>query len=200
MILAGFLANEFTLAMLEVEIKFPVSDLAAFEDRLMAQGAEFRSRQRESDYYHNAPHRDFAKTDEALRVRETGECRYITYKGPRRDADTKTREEIEVPLATRPDAASNMARLLETVGFRRVAMVQKWRSQYRLRRKGFLVLITLDRVQDVGNYVELEIMVPEDQYEAARKTVIDLGEELGLSQPERRSYLELFLEKHGDKS
>jgi len=186
--------------MLEVEIKFPVEDLAALEDRLEARGAEFKGRQRESDHYHNAPHRDFAKTDEALRVRETGDSNYITYKGPRRDSDTKTREEIEVPLATGHSVASNMAKLLEIIGFRHVAVIEKWRSQYRLEWQGFEVVIALDRVQDVGDYVELEIMAPEDHYEASRAAVVDLGKELGLARSERRSYLELWLERHGGRS
>jgi adenylate cyclase class 2 len=186
--------------MLEVEIKFPVDDLAALEDRLQAEGAKFKSRQRESDSYHNAPHRDFAKTDEALRIREAGDSNYMTYKGPKRDTDTKTREEIEVPLGAGHVVTSDMVKLLKSIGFRPVAVVQKWRSQYRLLRKGFEVLITLDRVQDVGNYVELEILAPDDQYETARAVVVDLGQELGLARPERRSYLELLLERHGDKS
>jgi adenylate cyclase class 2 len=186
--------------MLEVEIKFPVDDLAALGDRLKERRAEFKSRLGECDYYHNAPHRDFAKTDEALRIRETGDSNYITYKGPKRDSDTKTREEIEVPLAAGQDVAGNMVKLLETIGFRQAAIIRKWRDQYRLKWKGFEVVIALDRVRDVGDYVELEIMAPEDQYETARAAVIDLGKELGLARPERRSYLELWMEKHGVRS
>jgi len=186
--------------MLEVEMKFPADDLAQLEDRLGKQGAQFKVRQEERDSYHSAPYRDFAKTDEALRVRAAGDSNYITYKGPKRDADTKTREEIEVPLAAGQHVASNMAKLLETLGFRHVAIITKSRRQYRLQWKGFEVVIALDRVQDVGNYIELEIMAPEDQYAAARAAVVELGQALGLTQPERRSYLELWLEEHGGKS
>jgi adenylate cyclase class 2 len=187
-------------AMLEVEIKFPVLDLGALETRLEVQGAEFKSRKRESDHYHNAPHRDFARTDEAIRVRETDDSNYITYKGPKRDSDTKTREEIEVPLAAGAVVASDMVKLFETIGFRHVAVIQKSRRQYRLKWKGFEVVIALDRVEDVGDYAELEIMAPEDQYEPARAAVMELAKDLGLARPERRSYLELWLEKHGGKS
>jgi adenylate cyclase class 2 len=186
--------------MLEVEIKFPVDNLAELENRLVERGAKFKSRQQESDYYHNAPHRDFAKTDEALRVRSAGDSNYITYKGPKRDSDTKTRKEIEIPLGAGLNVASDMAKLLETVGFRHVAIIQKWRDQYRLQWRDFEVVIALDRVEDVGDYVELEIVVSEDQYESARAAVLDLGKELELTRPERRSYLDLWLEKHGGKS
>jgi adenylate cyclase class 2 len=186
--------------MLEVEIKFPVDDLAALEDHLKAHGAEFKNRQRESDQYLNAPHRDFAKTDEAIRIRAAGQSNCITYKGPKRDADTKTRQEIEVPLADGPLVTTSMVELLEMVGFRYVAVITKWRDQYRHKWQNFDVVIALDRVQDVGDYAELEIMASEDQYEMARAAVIDLGKELGLARPERRSYLELWLEKHGGKS
>ena len=84
--------------MLEVEMKFPVADLAALEARLARGGAGTAAERRDADHYFNAPDRDFARTDEALRVRTIGPANFVTYKGPKRDPLTKTRTEIEVPL------------------------------------------------------------------------------------------------------
>lgn len=54
--------------MYEVEIKVP-ADVDAVRDRLRTAGAERVDARRQRDVYYDAPHRDFAETDEALRVR-----------------------------------------------------------------------------------------------------------------------------------
>ena len=54
----------------------------------------------QEDIYFNSPIVDFAKTDEALRIRTTkqGDEKhiFITYKGAKIDSESKTREEIEL--------------------------------------------------------------------------------------------------------
>ena len=113
--------------MLEVEVKFQVIDFAALERRLAEWGAFSDGPHQEADHYFNAPDRDFARTDEALRLRRIGSDNYITYKGPKLDAQTKTRTEIEVPLATGDEAADAFDRLLVHLGYRPVAVVRKRR-------------------------------------------------------------------------
>lgn len=54
--------------MYEVEIKVP-ADVDAVRGRLRTAGAERVDARRQRDVYYDAPHRDFAETDEALRVR-----------------------------------------------------------------------------------------------------------------------------------
>ena len=44
-----------------------------------------------------------------------------------------------------------------------------------------------------GSYVELEIVVAENQVDAARTALLGLAAKLGLAEPERSSYLELIL-------
>src|SRR5690349_1973211 len=51
--------------MLEVEMKFPVTDFADVESRLTASGARLNCDRRDIDHYFNAPDRDFARSDEA---------------------------------------------------------------------------------------------------------------------------------------
>src|SRR5437660_4302743 len=111
--------------MVEVEQKFRGVDFAALEERLRALCAVESERRMEADHYFNAPDRDFAKTDEALRIRRVGARNFITYKGPKRDLQTKTRTEIELPLADGPEAAEDFARLLVNLGYRPVAVVRK---------------------------------------------------------------------------
>src|SRR5262245_47640848 len=72
-------------SMLEIEVKYRAQDATSFDDRLRALGATPTADRQDADAYYNAPHRDFAVTDEALRVRRIGEQNYVTYKGPRKD-------------------------------------------------------------------------------------------------------------------
>src|SRR5712692_1927574 len=111
--------------MVEVEQKFRGVDFTALEQRLRALGAVEGERRSEADHYFNAPDRDFARTDEALRIRRVGTANLVTYKGPKRDLHTKTRTEIEVPLSDGYETADEFARLLVHLGYRPVAVVRK---------------------------------------------------------------------------
>ncbi len=179
--------------MLEVEMKFPAPHWENLNRQLAAWGAKKLETRREEDHYFNAPDRDFARTDEALRIRRVGSANFITYKGPKKDPQTKTRTEIEVPLAPGHDAAQALTQLLVHLGYRPVAVVEKRRQVLQIHKEGFLLEICLDEVTDVGRFVELEILAPDDQLESARKVVLAAAAELGLNNSERRSYLELLL-------
>ena len=180
--------------MLEVEMKFPIDDFAAVESRLAGAGASPACARRDVDHYFNAPDRDFARTDEALRLRRIGEANFVTYKGPKQDAQTKTRTEIEVSLAEGPAAAEGFMRILTHLGYRPVAVVQKQRRVYHLERAAFSLEVCLDDVEGVGRFIEVETLAPEEHLADARRVVQELATDLGLGRSERRSYLELLLE------
>jgi adenylate cyclase class 2 len=185
--------------MLEVEMKFPVDDLPALERRLVAwPGAAPAAPLDEADHYFNAPDRDFARTDEAFRLRRIGPANFLTYKGPKRDAQTKTRTEVEVPLAEGDAVAEAMTRLVRHLGYRPVWVVRKRRRIFRVRRDGFALEVCLDEVDGLGSFAELEIQAPEEQLDAAREVLRRAAADLGLGASERRSYLELLLLKRGE--
>jgi adenylate cyclase class 2 len=186
-----------THAMLEVEVKYAAADFAAVEARLRQWGARADPPRTDADHYFNAPDRDFAVTDEALRLRRIGEHNFVTYKGPKRDALTKTRTEIEVPLAPGEGPADDFVRLLAGLGYRPVAVVRKARRVFHLERGGFDLEVSLDDVEGVGRFAELEILAPEEQFDAARDVLLQTAAELGLSASERRSYLEMLLAARG---
>jgi adenylate cyclase class 2 len=186
--------------MLEVEMKFPIADFKTLERRLSEWGATQVTRRREADQYFNAPDRDFASTDEALRLRRIGDANYVTYKGPKRDLQTKTRTEVEVPLAPGEAAAEGFSQILRHLGYRPVTVVRKERRVYRLERDGFPLEICLDDVEGLGAFAELEIMAPEEQLESARKVVLNTAAALGLAGSERRSYLQMLLQTRVEKA
>jgi adenylate cyclase class 2 len=177
--------------MYEVEVKVR-ADLDRVRARLDELGATHVDSVEQVDTYYDAPHRDFAATDEAFRVREerTDEAAEtkVTYKGPLVEDDSKTREEFE----TRVGDSDTMRAIAESLGFDPAATVEKSRQRYAI--EGFTV--TLDSVDGVGEFVEVETDVEtESDVEAARESAFDLLEDLGLDPDEqtRTSYLGLLL-------
>lgn len=180
--------------MLEIEMKFRVDDFAAVAARLAEWGAEAGPQEIESDHYYNAPDRDFGKTDEALRLRRVGTSSRITYKGPKQPGPTKTRTEIEVPLADGDGPAGDFLRVLEKLGYRATAVVNKKRTSYAMRRGDFVMNVCLDDVERVGRFVEVEIVATADRRDDADRILMRTATELGLTQYEPRSYLHMVLE------
>jgi adenylate cyclase class 2 len=178
----------------EVEQKFPLADRAEVRRRLVTLGAEFADPLEQADTYFAHPARDFARTDEALRLRQVGEWNFVTYKGPKLDSQTKTRREIELSLDCGPVAAEQFADLLLALGFRRVLTVHKTREPGHLLRGGHEVHIALDHVERLGDFLELEIAASDVSLSAAQAVLAGLVAELKLQASERRSYLELLLE------
>jgi adenylate cyclase class 2 len=177
----------------EVEQKFPVSDLADLEQRLLALGATIGAPQPEADLYFAHPTRDFAATDEALRIRRKGRSNLITYKGPKIDSTTKTRQEIELPLASGDESAQAWSGLLEVLGFARVAEVRKSRRAIDIPWQDRRVIGSLDDVEQLGPYIELELISEAEGLDSAKACIAALAQRLRLIDSERRSYLELLL-------
>ena len=179
---------------IEVEQKHRVADAAALMRRLADRGATLGAPLIQSDQYFNHPCRDFAQTDEALRIRTVGDESVVTYKGPKLDATTKTRRELELPLAA---GHAEFSELLAALGFKPVLTVRKSRRHFELDHQGQKVLGAWDEVDRVGTFVELELMADEAGLEEAKRIIASLAEELQLGPSERRSYLELLLGTSG---
>ena len=188
----------------EVELKFPVSDPADVERRLTGLGATLSAAVDQIDRYFAHPARDFAVTDEALRLRRVGDDVVVTWKGPRIDAATKTRREIELGVAPSAagasDGAATIARwtgLLEALGFRQVREVAKRRRTAVLHVDGGEIEAALDDVAGLGWFLELEEQAAAADVDRARARLGSLARDLGCATPERRSYLELLLAAAG---
>ena len=183
--------------MYEVELKFPLVDAAAVETALGRLSARTRPSIDQADIYFAHPSRDYALSDEALRLRREGDAVAITWKGPRLGWGAKTRREIELPLAgIAVGAAATLAawgELLAALGFRRVWEVLKRRRRSEVSWQGSTIEVAIDTVAGLGDFLELEILASEEEIPLALSSLQSLAAELGLGQPERRSYLEMLL-------
>ncbi len=145
------------------------------------------------DIYFAHPSKNFRQTDEALRLRRVGSDNVITYKGPKLDKTTKTREEIELPIASGEEGLSQFQTLLERLGFVAVSEVHKVRVPGILNWNDCEIHLALDSVQGLGDFLELEMMASKDSLARAKQQIDHLAAQLSLTQTERRGYLDLLL-------
>ena len=179
--------------MLEIEMKFPVSDFDAIRPQLDRWHAVAQPPIDEADHYFNAPDRDFARTDEAFRLRCIAAANRITYKGPKQVGPTKTRTEIEIGLEPGPEAAEQFRRMAQHLGYRPTAVVKKRRTCFDFQRDGFALQACFDEVELLGRFVEIEIVAEPEQRQRAQTVLLQVVGELGLPASEPRSYLEMVL-------
>ena len=177
--------------MYEVEIKVR-ADHDVVRNHLHGLDAIPGGSVRQVDTYYDAPDRDFAETDEALRVREEvtehDESTAITYKGPLIDESSKSREEHQ----TRVQDREAIEGILYGLGFEPAATVEKDRERFDLN--GYTV--TLDDVDGLGQFVEVETETSDDDIADAREGAEGILRSLGLDPDAgiRTSYLGLLLD------
>jgi adenylate cyclase class 2 len=170
--------------MIEIEIKARASH-QHLKKMLADMGADFFGVENHSDTYYNSPNRDFAQTDEALRIRSVNGRSVLTYKGQKLDTISKTREEFETEVD-----GENARSILLALGYFESGNVSKKREIYKLDD----ITIVLDTVEGLGEFMEVEIVAEENSEEAKEKMFAFL-EELGIRQEDtiRTSYLEMVL-------
>jgi adenylate cyclase class 2 len=183
----------------EVEVKVAIDSYEDMEKRILSIGAKKINREVQVDSYYDHPCRTFHDTDEALRVRSRRPLGQevdspsglveLTYKGPKIDSTTKTRIESSVNL----DDTVEIVSILENLSFKLVATVIKKRQFFSLPS----ITISIDDVEDVGLFMELESVVKTKDVDHARKNIFAVIEKLGLdsSQSIRESYLELYVKR-----
>lgn len=175
--------------MYEIEVKVP-ADLPQVRDRLTSIGVSTAEEVTQVDTYFDPPHRSFAETDEALRVRRerrSGDVHVrVTYKGPLLEAESKSRAEFETTVGD----GDTLETIFERLGFDAVETVRKTRTRYRV--DGYTV--SLDEVAGAGTFVEVEREVDLEESESA-ETAGDAGSDEG--GPEERISREVASVREG---
>ena len=181
--------------MFEVEQKFRVDDIDQLATRLGDLNANEDSCQLHLDTYFNHPCRDFVVTREALRVRRVDGMPLVTYKGSHLPGAIKARQELEWRLDPGDADGTKTETLLELLGFRKVATVEKRRRTFTLPEPFADFCVVIDQVVSLGDFAEVELIVEESaEIELARTRIGRLAEQLNLSLGESRSYLTLLLQ------
>ncbi len=132
----------------EIEVKFPLRNLAALAGRLEALGAHLLvPRVRETNLRFDTPDRALTAARRVLRLRQDNNA-VMTYKGPAAlGEEVSDRQEIEFQVG---DFAA-ARRLLEALGYEVSVMYEKYRTTYALAD----LVITLDEMP-FGCFAEIE--------------------------------------------
>ena len=174
------------LNVIEVEIKLYIDDISLIQEKLTDLGAERTGVEFNEDIYLNHPNRDFRLTDEALRIRKVNSKTELTYKGPKINDKSKTREEINAEISE-----ENILDIFYKLDFTVGGRVNKNREKWKFND----IAISLDDVEKLGSFVELEILSrSEDRIDEMITQLYDLASELGLDPEQQitKSYLELL--------
>ena len=197
-----------SLTLFEVEIKIKVKDKNNFFHGLLKLGAILDVNLIHTDIYYNMPKglRNFAQTDEALRIRKSSEFKEIdgireilketsdiTYKGPKLDKETKSRVEYLCKITD----FEVMDKILITLGFKKIIQLEKNRKAFSLNFKNREIGIVFDTIQHLqGFYAEFEIIVDDfSDIEECKNVIFDVMNRLGYEKKDSitDSYLELVI-------
>lgn len=180
--------------MIEVEVKAKIKSFEEIKEKLAKINAKKTKTEHQEDRYFNSPLNDFAKTDEALRIRKiitlNEESIFITYKGPKINTESKTREEIEMNI----EDENKCSKIFERLGFTEVRSVIKDREYFQIKNYE----ISLDDVKGLNPYMEIEIVLEDgSDYTEAQNGIFEMFKSLGITDGfERTSYLELLENKN----
>ncbi|WP_245526449.1 class IV adenylate cyclase [Desulfurococcus mucosus] len=176
----------------ETEVKLRITgDPGIVEENLLSHGFIKVDECVERDIYFKHPCRDLSLSDEAVRLRyrscrNSGEHLVLTYKGPRisREGVLKARMEVEARL--QPGEIHSMVKLLEYIGFPKLASFTK--KRFIFHKDGLEA--TIDELMGVGFFLEVELKKPD-----AVKALQDLLRGLSnVTVMVKETYLEICLE------
>lgn len=191
-------------------MKFRVENPEKYEKTLkQLLGTTLGASSVERDEFYRCDALGFPGQGKTLRIRRRGSYLAATFKGPRLDDETKSREEIELPLTVQGSGGSggsairdalvdraraDWSRFFQRLGFTPAAVVEKTRRRGLADFDGRHFEITLDSLEGLGDFTEIETIAPESDFETAREVVITLADRLGLHDSIAKSYLALKME------
>ena len=182
--------------MIEVEIKTVVRNREEIIEKLLQLGFQKEMQMKESDFYFDNESGDIRFSDKALRIRccenlTTKKTEsFMTYKGPKLDNVSMTRNEYEIEISN----IETGMEILENLGYTSVYPVVKMRQYFKKGESR----ACLDQVENLGDFLELEIVVEDDRdRDKALDKIMLILQELGYEKKDviRRSYLSMLQEE-----
>jgi adenylate cyclase class 2 len=167
--------------MREIEVKFKIKDFDALKRKIEKIGARYKDKFSQSDTWFVFPGKKRAKKWRGFRLRsQKGKAILTLKKDQVVDRLIREAEEIEVEVSD----FERMMRILVGLGFQKEINIKKERETWQIGE----VEIALDKVEKLGNFLELE--GPKKEIEAVVK-------KLGLERAKRITlhYGQLFVQK-----
>tara|TARA_Y100000310_G_scaffold250360_1_gene256558 strand:+ start:889 stop:1446 length:558 start_codon:yes stop_codon:yes gene_type:complete len=178
----------------EIELKFPLLNADRLIEKLKLLSEPKSAYQK--DTYFIPAHRDFLKQtpiNEWLRIREDDHGVSINYKHwhKKDDAEAISCDEFETGLQD----ASTLRKILEKLDFKEIIVVEKQRNNWNHKN----VIVSVDRVAGLGDFIEVEFDGDSESIEEAKKHLLEVLREIEAEVGEQKykGYPHLILEKKG---
>ena len=180
--------------MVEVEVKLPIDSIEELQSDLECLRFVKTGMFCEEDCYFDNDTRQIRTNGQALRIRKVTDLQsdhsdvVITFKGKKMDQVSMSRRELEIQIA---DAETGI-QIFEALGFRIVPpKVIKIRNEYKIGQ----MTACIDQVQNLGDFLELEIVIQEcEDKDEALGQIESVLQKLGYSLKDtvRNSYLSML--------
>lgn len=163
--------------MKEVEVKAIINDYEVVKKRLEDLGCEFSEIIKQEDKIFLHKEKDLSKTKEGnvtLRIRKTENKNILTMKKQMGNELDNIEKETEI------EKPEEMAEIIKTLDFRETVRV----SKERIKTKYNGTEICIDKVKDLGNFIEVEKMTEKDS-ETTQEELFKFLESLGVKKEEQ---------------
>jgi adenylate cyclase class 2 len=183
---------------IEIEIKIPLDkDTFVNIKEKLKQIAKFVGKSCQIDEYFTPPHKNFIKPKfpfEWLSIRKRNGRVILSYKH-------YYPENVEAPthceeLETEIESKEQLENIFSALNFKKLVTVEKEREVY-VSDDGFE--IALDRVKELGNFIEIEATKSFGSIEETREKLFEFAKNLGVdvSKIDKRGYPFLLMKKKG---
>jgi len=127
----------------------------------------------EEDTYFTDKNLEFVKSRTCLRTRKTNEdFLELTYK-PKTDNSTEKYGKKEVNLRLDPKDYEDTKYVINQLGYIEYVSFKKYRQVYSKNINGFEYNIMIDKIDGVGNFIELEILANTEEEKEKLRTELD---------------------------
>lgn len=183
---------------IEIEIKFPLSEdtFARVKEKLQNIAKSVKSI-KQVDKYFTPLHRNFVKPKfpfEWLSIRRRGNKVILNYKHfyPENAEETTHCDEFE----TEVEKPEQLEKIFSSLDLEKLVTVEKEREKYIYNNE---FEIALDKVKELGNFIEIEAIKNFGDIEATRKRLFEFAKklEIDISKIDKRGYPFLLMKKKG---
>ncbi len=180
--------------MIEVEIKLKINNIEQVKKQLGEIGFVWEGAEREEDVYFDNEEGRIRRNGQAFRVRiitdhVRGKTKTVmTFKGKKLDTQTMTRKELETGVGNADTAIA----IIKALGYE---PVKPWVVKERENFKRNAITASIDQVQGLGDFLELEILIPDHESRAQAMEILEeVLEKLGYSMKNslQTSYLSML--------
>jgi len=181
---------------IEIELKFPLLNTQDFIKKLNSIAHSLKEGDHQKDIYYTPLHRNFLDkkpVSEWLRLRESNKGISLNYKKWHNENGNKTVSCDE--FETKIENVKALKRIFENLNFKEIIIVEKTRSTWTYKNTE----IAIDKVKELGNFIEIEAKGNFTNIEEAKKHLYGILKEVGAEVGEQdfQGYPYMILKKQG---